>query len=107
MPRYIDADKLKQHYAWWEGGTAEMTLAEAKRNFDVIVDVQPTVEGQKHGHWDRKIIEEEYSRDGVPHVYIRCSNCRIKYHFITVNNVVFEYCPHCGAKMDGGEKDAD
>ena len=43
MPRIIDADKLKQHYAWWENGTAEMTLAEAKRNFDVIIDVQPTV----------------------------------------------------------------
>lgn len=44
--RLIDADKLKQHYAWWENGTAEMTLAEAKRNFDVIIDVQPTVDAE-------------------------------------------------------------
>lgn len=42
--RLIDANKLKNHYAWWENGTAEMTLAEAKKNFDVIIDVQPTVE---------------------------------------------------------------
>ena len=44
MGRLIDADKLKNHYAWWENGTAEMTLAEAKKNFDVIIDVQPTVD---------------------------------------------------------------
>ena len=44
MSRLIDADKLKQHYAWWENGTAEMTLDEAKRNFDAIIGVQPTVD---------------------------------------------------------------
>ena len=41
MPKLIDADKLKQHYAWWEGGTYTMTLDKAKNNFNVIVDVQP------------------------------------------------------------------
>lgn len=34
--RLIDADKLKQHYAWW-GDTQE------RKDFDDIVDVQPTV----------------------------------------------------------------
>ena len=46
MSRLIDADKLKQHYAWWENGTAEMTLDEAKKTFDTIVDVQPTVDAE-------------------------------------------------------------
>ena len=41
--RLLDADKLKNHYSWWENGTREMTLDEAKTDFDVIVDVQPTV----------------------------------------------------------------
>ena len=41
--RRIDADKLKEHYSWWEGGSQEMTLDEAKRTFDTIVDLQPTV----------------------------------------------------------------
>ena len=31
--RLIDADKLKAHYAWWEGGTREMTMGEAKKDF--------------------------------------------------------------------------
>lgn len=46
MARLIDADKLKEHYSWWENGTAEMTLAEAKRIFDVIVFLQPTVDAE-------------------------------------------------------------
>ena len=34
--RLIDADKLKQHYAWWND--------ESKELLDAIVDIQPTVE---------------------------------------------------------------
>ena len=34
--RLIDADKLKQHYAWWNDENKEL--------FDTIVDAQPTVE---------------------------------------------------------------
>lgn len=43
MDRLISADKLKAHYSWWEGGTGEITYAEAKALFDTIVDLQPTV----------------------------------------------------------------
>lgn len=32
--RLIDADKLKRHYAWWNN--------EQQRDFDAIVDAQPT-----------------------------------------------------------------
>lgn len=67
MPRLIDADKLKQHYAWWEGGTDTMTLDKAKYNFNVIVDVQPEAivrcENCKHyvtgGYCD--IVNERYN----------------------------------------------
>jgi hypothetical protein len=41
--RIIDADKLKAHYAWWKGGTREITMDEAKSDFDCIIDLQPTV----------------------------------------------------------------
>ena len=34
MSRLIDADKLKNHYAWWDN--------EDKKIFDDIVDLQPT-----------------------------------------------------------------
>ena len=35
--RLIDADKLKEHYAWWGEDN------EYKKLFDDIIDVQPTV----------------------------------------------------------------
>ena len=38
--RLIDADKLKQHYAWWNDENKEL--------FDTIVDIQPTVEPAGH-----------------------------------------------------------
>lgn len=44
MGRLIDADRLKAHYCWWAGGSKEMSIDEAKRTFDTIVDLQPTVD---------------------------------------------------------------
>lgn len=41
MGRLIDADRLKYHYCWWEGGSREMTIDEAKKTFDTIIDLQP------------------------------------------------------------------
>lgn len=40
--RLIDAEKLKQHYAWWANSQDE--LQEFKRVFDEIINLQPTVE---------------------------------------------------------------
>ena len=40
--RLIDADKLKQHYAWWNDENKEL--------FDTIVDLQPTVEPESAGY---------------------------------------------------------
>lgn len=40
--RLIDADKLKQHYAWRNDENKEL--------FDTIVDIQPTVEPEKAGY---------------------------------------------------------
>ena len=82
MPRLIDADKLKQHYAWWENGTAEMTLDEAKRNFDAIIGVQPTVDIDAITESHEKIGYDKGYRDGYAQAtthaveVVRCKNCR-------------------------------
>ncbi len=47
--RLIDADKLKTHYAWWKGGTRELTMDEAKSDFDTIIDLQPSVSNFEDG----------------------------------------------------------
>lgn len=56
--RLIDADKLKQHYKWWNN--------EEQRLFDQIVDAQPMLLPMppEPGHW----VEDEYG-------FVRCSQC--------------------------------
>lgn len=88
MPRYIDADKLKSHYAWWNN--------EDKELFDTIVDFQPNADVRevKRGHW---II------CGAFDDLIKCSCCveqgqgrdRPIPHY-----GVPKWCEDCGAKMD-------
>lgn len=46
----------------------------------------------RHGRWN---VENEYS--------IRCSECCFNRASI---KMPLDYCPNCGAKMDGGEDDA-
>lgn len=55
--RLIWADALKRHYAWWKGGTREMTMDEAKNDFDTIIDLQPTAEQDKEIQELRREVE--------------------------------------------------
>ena len=58
----------------------------------IIVDVSPV----RHGRW---ILERE--PDGKPYCF-HCSVCDDDFHYIGIT-VAYDYCPNCGAKMDGGE----
>lgn len=58
-------------------------------------DVAPVV----HGRW---ILERE--PNGKPYCF-HCSVCDSDYHCIGIV-VASDYCPKCGAKMDGGVDDA-
>lgn len=58
-------------------------------------DVAPVV----HGRW---ILERE--PNGKPYCF-HCSVCDSDYHCIGIV-VASDYCPNCGAKMDGGDNDA-
>ena len=97
MGRLIDADRLKAHYCWWAGGSKEMTIDEAKKTFDTIIDLQPTVDAEpvKHGH---------NTGEGVR--WFRCSECGWGFNdiYMAEENVDLNafpfYCPNCGAKMD-------
>lgn len=90
--RLIDADKLKAHYAWWGNDGEE--YRERKADFDVIVDLQPTVDPVKHGRWIHS------SNDTYPPYCSKCSQDAIDY-------IESDYCPNCGAKMDDGEEDGN
>lgn len=67
MSRLIDADKLKQHYAWWGGLIGDdyiSELVEQKKVFDTIVDVQPTVDIDAITESHEKIGYDKGFRDG-------------------------------------------
>lgn len=58
-------------------------------------DVQPI----KHGRW------EYYKNNGIINTYI-CTNCQGKVEMaIDVEPSKFKYCPNCGARLIGGEKE--
>lgn len=67
------------------------------------------VEEVKHGEWQT----EKREVYGLPAVYHVCSKCGTEYPatFMAAccadfeeDKAVFDYCPKCGAKMDGKEK---
>ena len=96
MARYIDADalifKLRQNQMW----TKSRDLTEAI----ITVQDQPTadVEEVKHGEW--------VHTDKAAHWHSKdeCSECH--YHtFHRIDLTHFNYCPNCGAKMDGERRD--
>jgi len=68
--------------------------------YDMIDDLEnaPTVDPVKHGHW----VEQEHC-DWVYSKEYRCSECG-KYRLMTNPfGREWNYCPNCGAKMDGVE----
>lgn len=79
---------------WKEEAEKAMKVADELRK--MYADAQPV----RHGRW---IAEDEYYVDDT---YI-CSACGYEF-IITAGDLEsneLNYCPRCGAKMDGGEED--
>lgn len=102
MSRYIDADKLKEHYMWWGGGfTANCKdgQKEVKKIFDEIIDLQPTADVRENvrGEWiphDLENGEKSIDEDC-------CSVCGERFREIAMTGCEWNYCPNCGADMRG------
>ena len=105
MPRYIDADVLlakckaiiSDHIIdKWNEKAAPASWAHAYLDFIDDIENVPTadVEPVRHGKWTQMDLCE-----------IRCSECGdfspIKYDW---SEDLTNYCPNCGAKMDGGSE---
>ena len=82
--RLIDADALKREPELLYGLTVAITEIQ-----DVIYEA-PTVEERKHGRW---INPKAW--------HVECSECHHVLEFICD---VKNYCPNCGAIMDGDEE---
>ncbi len=98
MARYIDADKLMELYT----DTPTLKLDGYKVPIEVVrqniedIPIADVVE-VKHGEWlFEGTIEDVHRRT--------CSVCNglflVRWYDHTYE---YRYCPHCGAKMDGGK----
>lgn len=76
-----------------------------------LEDVEPI----RHGHWEKcgefKFINldnagQQYKELGYPHrpyTAQTCSRCRMT--TIVDKTIMYDYCPHCGARMDEGAEE--
>lgn len=90
--RLIDAEHLKRWIlARWE--KTDSRSAYPLRAIDIIdqVDREDTIDAEpvRHGKWNRNNI-----------VYMECSECGWLYEYYLGLEEEWNYCPHCGAKMD-------
>lgn len=78
----------------YEDGYFHLTVADKATE---KVMAQPTVDAVEvvHGEWIKA--------DSMPRS-AKCSECNCWITRHTINENWFRYCPHCGAKMDGGDK---
>ena len=60
-----------------------------------LVEVPEDVQPVKHGEW----VDEGFYADGSAKHAFHCSNCG--HHIIEWKDDTSNYCPHCGARMDG------
>ena len=91
--RLIDANALKSYMDECSKETRFRVYYGYATSF---IDAAPTVDAVEvvHGRWV-----------SVPHKLARvCSVCNRDepYKFADIDADVYDYCPHCGAKMDGG-----
>ena len=106
--RAIDADAFKDYCKTGLDETKTMIRSGSMRAFAEEltsafirdIDEQPTVEPeQRTGKW---IPQDHNKRVGnistCVYYYPTCSECG------QVGNETYKYCPHCGARMNGGEQ---
>ena len=93
--RLIDADylvnKMIPNCPIEEGG---IPLGDFDKHQEIL-KLYPTIEAEPvvHGRWAEDLED------------IICSECGCSWNLIDNCTETFNYCPNCGAKMDGGEKD--
>lgn len=94
MSRLIDADALIKNYIVDEAKDDSEVISRADINNAPAVDAEPV----RHGEWIRTDEADDY-------VECKCSVCSFKDYTPSYDVAYWigrNYCPNCGAKMDGG-----
>lgn len=78
------------------GGTASTDIEDWKELADMILNGVPTIDAVE-------VVRGEWKHDGSVWTYrFNCTNCG--YHLLGRQT---NYCPNCGAKMDGERKESE
>ena len=88
MYEYIERKAIRD--ALYDADAITMSGVKILNQFPVA-DVAPV----RHGRWVHEHISEGYA-------WVICSECEAVIHKILINKRL-NYCPNCGAKMDGGD----
>lgn len=93
--RLIDADALFEFAKTEEGAEILDHSVFKVLLLRRILDKAPTIEAEpvRHGEWVKP----------SPYSQAYCNQCCLTPK--TVAGILPKYCPNCGAKMDGGEKE--
>ena len=106
--RLIDANALLEDFGEepmvWNDGEAEIQERSDWQKYRVLVELQPTVDAVEvvHGYW------KEWWCDEYITYFHKCSVCgwdALTKEETAHDEVLSNYCPNCGAKMDGERKD--
>ena len=89
MKEYIERDAVERDVSYLAPGSDYKGRVIDTIRFYPAADVAPVVHGEwiEHGNW-------------WGHIEYNCSACNGQ----TFDASEFDFCPHCGAKMDGGKK---
>ena len=100
--RLIDADALKESMGEcplnWNDSPEEIQEVFDWNNFTQLIDDAPTIKAEpvRYGHWEPLHADSKGYTN-----HWNCSECS---RFVSLRynekECEFDYCPHCGAKMD-------
>lgn len=91
--RLIDADALLDCIPYCDANcTSKISKVGAIADMVMLISEAPTIEAEPvvHGRWAEDLED------------IICSECGCSWNLIDNCTETFNYCPNCGAKMDGG-----
>ncbi len=84
---------------WWDD-------PEDNRSTKQVMESLPTIDPVKHGKWRMKMMENVIN--GEKRKVRECSECGSAYFVYDSSDNTIDvepnYCPNCGAKMDGGKE---
>lgn len=95
--RLINADALKSEFTG--NFQEEYGISQIK----AMIDIQPTIKSEpiKHGKLEEVSIIRKIVKCNIP--ISKCSLCGFSFCDVLNSNELYQYCPNCGAKMDGDE----